>query len=265
MDLKTAEDMRKAVVEPGEVVFVLSKERLSLPKNIYVQLNQKRSLSQDGIELMGGLTVDPGYEGYLVFGLRNVAGTPFTLTPGIKIVGANFFELSQDELVDGARTPESIENFPVKLLDLIEKYKPVNPQNLAEELRKLQKAFEDSQGQLVNDVGELKTKVNKISQELLVESTKREAESKALNDKFLIVDNKLERISRDIIRDEESLTSIKDTLKSVDERTRKISDDIISDTAEKKTKKSYWTVGVTFLLTVLAGIIVALIQGWIHI
>lgn len=89
-DLRTAEDKRKAVVEPGEVVFVLSKERLNLPPNIYVQLSPKRSLSQDGIELMGGLTIDPGYEGYLVFGLRNVAGTPFNLSPGTQIVGANF-------------------------------------------------------------------------------------------------------------------------------------------------------------------------------
>ena len=95
-DLKSAEDIRRAVVEPGEVVFVLSRERLVLPRNVYAQLSPKRSLSQDGIELMGGLTIDPGYEGYLVFGLRNVAGTPYPLAPGTKIVGANFFELSND-------------------------------------------------------------------------------------------------------------------------------------------------------------------------
>lgn len=58
-DLLTVDERNKAVVEPGEVVFVLSKERLSLPKDIYIQLSPKRSLSQDGIELLGGLTVDP--------------------------------------------------------------------------------------------------------------------------------------------------------------------------------------------------------------
>ena len=42
------------------------------------------------------------------------------------------------------RKPAPIEEFPTKLLDLIEKYKPVNPQNLEEELKKLQKAFEES-------------------------------------------------------------------------------------------------------------------------
>lgn len=54
-DLKSAEDVRKAVVEPGEVVFVLSRERLVLPPNVYAQLSPKRSLAQDGIELMGGI------------------------------------------------------------------------------------------------------------------------------------------------------------------------------------------------------------------
>lgn len=52
-DLKSAEEKSKAVVDPGEVVFVLSKERISLPKDIYIQLSPKRSLSQDGIELLG--------------------------------------------------------------------------------------------------------------------------------------------------------------------------------------------------------------------
>ncbi len=262
-DLKTAEDMRNAVVEPGEVVFVLSKERLNLPQNVYVQLNPKRSLSQDGIELMGGLTVDPGYEGFLVFGLRNVAGTPFPLKPGIKIVGANFFELSDGEKVAEDRKPAPIEEFPTKLLDLIEKYKPVNPQNLEEELKKLQKAFEESQGQLVNDVVELKEKVGKISQELLIESTKREQENKVLFEKFNSVENKLESITRENIKHEENLNNLRDTLKAIDERTMKIDEHIISNNAEKATKKTYWTVIITFFITLISGIIIALFQGWI--
>lgn len=57
-DELSGEELKYAFVEPGEV-FVLSKEKLKLPNDIYIQLNPKRSLAHDGIELLGDLTVDP--------------------------------------------------------------------------------------------------------------------------------------------------------------------------------------------------------------
>ena len=263
VDLQSAEDKRRAVVEPGEVVFVLSKERLKLPDNVYVQLSPKRSLSQDGIELMGGLTIDPGYEGYLVFGLRNVAGIPFSLCPGTKIVGANFFQLSNEEMTKEIKKPTPIEEFPEKLLNLIEKYKPVNPQNLAEELRKLQKAFEESQGHLASDVGELKDKVSKISQELLVESTKREQENKVLSEKFSNVEGKLESLTRESIKHDETLKNMHGTLQAIDTRTTQMKDDLSRKNGAKEVKSGIWASVITFLITVIGGIVVAFLQGWI--
>lgn len=67
----SSDELQHTFVEPGEVVFVLSKEKLKLPDDIYIHLTPKRTLAHDGIELLGGLTVDPSYEGYLVFGLYN--------------------------------------------------------------------------------------------------------------------------------------------------------------------------------------------------
>lgn len=280
-DLKSAEDRRMAVVEPGEVVFVLSSERLTLPSNVYVQLSPKRSLSQDGIELLGGLTIDPGYEGYLVFGLRNVAGTSYTLEPGTKIVGANFFELSETEISQSGKIPTSIDNFPSKLLNLIEKYKPVNPQNLAEELKKLQLAFEERQGQLVSDVGELKEKVASISKDLLVGSTKQEQENKMLNERFSSLENKLNEINRDNVRQAESINSLKTSIDglqsnfaglrgdvntkidSFDKTLTELRDDMISKNAKRGVFVTIGTVVITFLITVLGGLLVALVQGWI--
>lgn len=262
-DLRTAEDKRKAVVEPGEVVFVLSKERLNLPPNIYVQLSPKRSLSQDGIELMGGLTIDPGYEGYLVFGLRNVAGTPFNLSPGTQIVGANFFELSEDENVEKSKKPVTIDKFPDKLLDLIEKYKPVNPQNLAEELNKLQQAFDASQTRLGENVRELKEKVDHMSQELVLESTKREQENRGLKEKFNTVENKLENIDRENIRNTEKLDAMKSKMDIIDETTKELNKNVISNNAISGMKGKIWTIIITFVITVIAGVLVAYFQGWI--
>lgn len=264
-DLKSAEDMRKAVVEPGEVVFVLSQERLVLPSNIYAQLSPKRSLSQDGIELMGGLTIDPGYEGYLVFGLRNVAGTPYSLDPGTKIVGANFFELAEDELIEESSKPKSIETFPDKLLTLIQKYKPVNPQNLEMQLKELQKAFSESQGQLSSDVHELNTKVGHIANELLIESTKREQENKALSDRFSSFEEQLRKMDRKSVENDLKLTDMQKKLGEIGDNTNQIKDDMIKNNAEAGIKGKVLTASLTFFITVLAGIIVAFVQGWINI
>lgn len=266
-DLKSADDIRKAVVEPGEVVFVLSEERLALPSNIYAQLSPKRSLSQDGIELMGGLTIDPNYEGYLVFGLRNVAGTSYPLIPGTKIVGANFFELAEDEVIDERKKPVSIVNFPEKLLTLIEKYKPVNPQNLERELSDLQKAFHESQGKLGEDVCNLNDKVGEIAKDLLKESTKREQENKALNDRFSLVESQLKDIGNKSVEHDIKLSTIQGELEGIKSDTSEIKREVIKANAEKGIKGKIVTMivtmAITFIITVLAGVIVAYFQGWI--
>lgn len=264
IDLKSAEDIRKAVVEPGEVVFVLSRERLALPRNVYAQLSPKRSLSQDGIELMGGLTIDPGYEGYLVFGLRNVAGTPYPLSPGTKIVGANFFELSENEVVTENRKPVSIESFPEKLKTLIGKYKPVNPQNLEAELIELQKAFRESQGQLGEDVRGLKGEINRIASDLVKESLKREQENKALSDKFSPLEAQLRDINNKTIANEVKLEQIQEDLSKIEKNTSEIYTNMIKTGAEAGIKGKISAAIITFIITVLAGVIVALIQGWIN-
>lgn len=269
-DLKSADDIRKAVVEPGEVVFVLSEERLMLPSNIYAQLSPKRSLSQDGIELMGGLTIDPNYEGYLVFGLRNVAGTPYALEPGTKIVGANFFELAEDEKINDQKKPVSIVDFPEKLLTLIGKYKPVNPQNLERELVELQRAFRDSQGKLGAEVRELNDKVDEISREFLKESTKRDQESKSLNDRFSLVESQLKEIGNKTIAHDVKMDALKEEIKDIrgnisiiKNDTDEIKTSIVKTRAEAGIKAKVVTAVITFFITVLAGIIVAYFQGWI--
>jgi deoxycytidine triphosphate deaminase len=53
--LKLPENNRTSLnIEPGEVVFVLTKEELDLPNNIHAVLSPKRKLSHDGIMVLGG-------------------------------------------------------------------------------------------------------------------------------------------------------------------------------------------------------------------
>lgn len=264
-DLVTMEEKNRAVVEPGEVVFVLSKERISLPKDIYIQLSPKRSLSQDGIELLGGLTVDPKYKGYLVFGLKNVAGKPYKLKVGTKIVGANFFRLSEEEAVDDDDAPSSIEDFPQRLQELIDKYEPVNPQNLAEELRNLQKAFEDSQSKLNKDVEYLKKQVENFVQELTREAIKREQETKMLTGKMENVENKMNDLTKENILFGERLTNMGDTLKNIDERTKILNDELVGKKAVKKAASNITSLIMGAIIAIVTGVIVGAILYYFNL
>ena len=210
----SSDELQYAFVEPGEVVFVLSKEKLKLPNDLYIQLNPKRSLAHDGIELLGGLTVDPSYEGYLVFGLYNVSGTPFKLKPGIKLVGANFYKLTDDEIPPSSTNkPNSIFDFPERLQDLIGKYRPVNPQTISEELRKLQSAFNDSQDKLNVNMVNMNQIVTEMRKELTEEISKREQESIRVASQLSNLERKMENINDNSIRHEQALNSLKESIR----------------------------------------------------
>lgn len=263
-DLTTIDDKNKAVVDPGEVVFVLSKERLSLPKDIYIQLSPKRSLSQDGIELLGGLTVDPNYEGYLVFGLKNVAGKPYKLKVGTKIVGANFFRLSEGEEIDENEVPNVIEDFPQRLQDLIDKYEPVNPQNLAEEFRNLQTAFHDSHVRLTDDVKVLKDQVNEFTKDLAKESARREQETKALSNKLDRMEDKIENLTNSNNLFTERMDTVTNTLSSINERTKKMDEEMTGNRAVKKVVGNAKTIAITAVLTLVVTVIAGIILYFLN-
>lgn len=217
-ELQTPDEKKNACVEPGEVVFVMSQERLALPNDMFIQLSPKRSMAQDGIELLGGLTVDPGYEGCLIFGLHNVSGTPFQLRSGIKLVGANFYRLSETELPsEGYQRPKAIEDFPERLQELIGKYKPVNPQTISAELKKLQTAFSDSQKGIAESLSEVKMSLSDMKRELATEIGKREQENNKITTQLASLERKMELVNETNIRHDQSLISLKDEVRTTKE------------------------------------------------
>ncbi len=124
-DFRPLVERTELVVEPGEVVFVLSIERLELPVDMVAQLSPKRKMSQSGVLTLGGLTVDPGYSGRLLVGLLNFSSTPFVLQPQRKLIAATFYRLSAEEKKDIRGTAERLEDFPDELVDVMQKYKPI--------------------------------------------------------------------------------------------------------------------------------------------
>lgn len=87
--LQDIDSLSGAEIEPGEVVFVMTEEQICLPTNMMIVLTHKRKIAYDGILILGGLSVDPGYEGPLLIGLYNFSSRPYPLTQGRKLSRAS--------------------------------------------------------------------------------------------------------------------------------------------------------------------------------
>jgi len=143
-------EQENAVIEPGEMVYVLTKETLNLPNNIYLQMSPKRLLAEAGVVTLGGLTVDPGYHGKLIFGLYNFSSKPVVLVPGRKLVSAVFYKLDNIEVVSTNQItpPKAVYDFPPSLIEMATKDPRIGIHSfedvtatIAKQLEYLDKAF----------------------------------------------------------------------------------------------------------------------------
>lgn len=145
IDIDQLPETRKgdAVIEPGEVVFVLTQETLQLPDNVSAILIPKRKLSHDGIMILGGLSVDPLYEGKLLIGLYNLSSSQYPIIPGRKVIGAQFYRLSDTEKLDVIKPDIRITDFPDELIRLMQSYKPVSAEALMNSVSSLEIKFDN--------------------------------------------------------------------------------------------------------------------------
>jgi len=133
----TEVEMRDLEIEPGEVVFVLSEERLELPSNMVAHLSPKRKLSHAGVLTLGGFMIDPNYRGRLLVGLFNLSATPFPLIPLKKLIAAIFYVLDDEELGEFPKSDESLDDFPDELIQVMRKYEPMAVQSVSHQVDKL--------------------------------------------------------------------------------------------------------------------------------
>lgn len=161
----------KRLIAPGETVFVLTRERLALPRDMIAVLVPKRKMAHGGISILGGLSVDPEYKGVLVVGMHNFSSSPYHLRPGKKLIAAIFYKLSPDELVAfTVAPPNEITDFPDDLVDLISKYKPVELGGLQEALAATRRELQELKADLSSDKtwrDEFKIGLNELKQGLM--------------------------------------------------------------------------------------------------
>lgn len=131
-------ELTEMVIEPGEVVFVLTEESLDLPKNVMAHLVPKRKLGHEGIIVLGGFCVDPLYKGRLLVGLFNYSSSSWALDPKRKLIAAMFFELQENEIGTMPVPKDAIEDFPSDLRRTIAAYQPIDVRGLKEEIKSLE-------------------------------------------------------------------------------------------------------------------------------
>ncbi|HEX3664377.1 MAG TPA: hypothetical protein VHU23_03990 [Rhizomicrobium sp.] len=204
--LPTAE-RNQLFIAPGEIVFVLTKERLNLPSNLMALLSPKRKLSHSGILVFGGQAIDPRYSGPLWFGMYNFSSTPFPLEADRKVIAATFYELEGDEVADFP-VPEAckIDDFPPELVALVNQYKPVEVKGIQDELERLKHDFQALKLDITTDktwrdtfkgdlvelklaVAETNKSINRLGENLDKETQLRAAEDKAIDTRLTSMSN----------------------------------------------------------------------------
>jgi dCTP deaminase len=131
-------EARPLVIEPGSYAGIISFEKVKLPNNVYAQIGSKRKFSYDGLILLTGSIIDPGYEGYLLFGLYNASTKKVVLPKGTKLCNVIFHRLPKDVkavspdpyLLDG--------NFPPDFLTKMANVEVLPWNRISEEVRRIQ-------------------------------------------------------------------------------------------------------------------------------
>jgi len=214
----TATEQALLVIEPGEMVFALSEERLNLPENMMAQLSPKRKLSHAGILAIGGFCIDPKYRGRLLIGLFNFSSTKFRLIPGKKVIAATFYKLEKDELSNFPEPETALEDFPDELIQVMQRYSPVSVLTMADALEKIRVELES-----------LKTEI------------------RSRDDWYKRFEQSLERHDKQI---GDLITGL-----SAERETRNAGEDKLTEAIHKIDSALWWLKGAAYILTGLLGIL----------
>lgn len=255
----SVEERRKALIQPGEVVYVLTKEKVNLPTNMYMSLSANRGMSEYGVLTLGGFAVDPGYSGRLMFGLFNYSSTPFSLMPGSKLIGGVFYQLDENETIDidTLERPKPIDEFPARLVNIISQYSPTGMSSLEESIKTISK-----------QMGALKEELSRNKDELfslrhLVQDTQEQT-------------NRTSRTVHDLSSNVTELTaSVKDLRAEISDLKDGLKDEIklrqdqrgdlekqIELIDGKVDKKLIFLKGALWALSALVGILITLLTCW---
>ena len=159
---------------PGGYAGLVSWEKFKLPLDIFARLGAKRSYSYDGIILLTGSLVDPGYEGHLLFGVYNASQKKHVFRRAAKICGVVFERLpkaveqkkvqTDPDLLQG-RIPDSYINKMANMevlpwMQISERVKDI--EKITSDILDLKQRYQD----VLEPIRELTQNVDRISQDV---------------------------------------------------------------------------------------------------
>ncbi len=101
VELVIRENGKKIILKPNEFVLVETLEKVNMPNNISAIVLPRSSLFRCGVSLHTAV-VDPGFQGTLTFGMKNLSDFPFEIEIGSKIGQIVFEEVKGNlKLYDG--------------------------------------------------------------------------------------------------------------------------------------------------------------------
>lgn len=139
-------DLRKEAMElgPGAYAGIISYEKLFLPENISARIGSKRALSYDGVILLTGTLVDPGYEGHLLFGVYNASQRKVLMRFNKKLCNVVFERLSKaPERLAPSDPSLKLGNFPDTFLDRMANMEVLPWMQISERVKQIEAITKD--------------------------------------------------------------------------------------------------------------------------
>lgn len=131
-------------IPPGAYAGIVSYENMNFPKNIAARLGSKRALSYEGIILLTGSIVDPGYKGHLLFGLYNASQKKVHIRYGRKICSIVFEKLGLEPDKEVLPEPNLLHgNFPDAFLDKIANMEVLPWMQISERVKQIENITKD--------------------------------------------------------------------------------------------------------------------------
>jgi len=184
---------RPLVIDPGSYAGLISLEKVKLPNNVYAQIGSKRKFSYDGLILLTGSIIDPGYEGYLLFGLYNASTKKVVLPKSTKLCNVIFHRLPK-EVKPVSPDPYLLDgDFPPDFLTKMANVDVLPWHRISEEVRHIQELAKEvldlkvQYNDVLKPIAELTKNIDSVNTDvrLLAESVKSLRGSVSAQDKEL--------------------------------------------------------------------------------
>ncbi len=117
--IELTKDKPNYEIQSGQMVGILSLEKLCLPLNICGRFGICSALARKGINAFGGVQLDPGFRGRLTMNLLNVGPEPVTLLLHDAIFSVEFNRLEEEAEVGYSGPYQDQDDFPAEQYNYI--------------------------------------------------------------------------------------------------------------------------------------------------